>query len=367
MRGRLGLLGPEVDADLIADQSSFLDTDDGRRELVAFVDRALEAWSGQAGTQPPGRPAIDLLVSTMTEPVELHSMLRNEIAGGEREVVRLTNAQYGLLNTLRSQRRAAIVGGAGTGKTMLAAEKARRLAKDGFRTLLVCFNSPLAAMLADEVEDVASATGLLEVKTFHQLCEDLGHEAGVLPERPTPVPQEWWDRTLPRALDEAADALGARYHAIVVDEGQDFDAEWLASLEALLIDGREDVLYVFHDPAQAIFRSDAVAQLELPTFPLETNCRNAQPIHAIVERLSEGGLVGEALRSDGRAPEFIEAADRCRDRRGASDRPASAPGRGESRALGHRGPDRSEARGIGRVVRAGASVRQRGPRQPRGR
>ncbi len=77
---------------------------------------------------------------------------------------------------------------------MLAAEKARRLAKDGFRTLLVCFNSPLAAMLADEVDAVARATGLLEVKTFHQLCEDLGREAGVLPERPAPVPQEWWDR-----------------------------------------------------------------------------------------------------------------------------------------------------------------------------
>ena len=163
-------------------------------------------------------------------------------------------------------------------------------------------------MLADEVEAVANQTGLLEVKTFHQLCEDLGREAGVLPIRPTPVRQEWWDRTLPRALDDAAVELGGRYHAIVVDEGQDFDAEWLASLEALLIDGREDVLYVFHDPAQAIYRDDVVAQLELPTYPLETNCRNAQPIHALVARLSEGGLAGEALRSDGRAPEFIEAA-----------------------------------------------------------
>ena len=30
MRGRLGLLGPDVDTGLIADQSTFVDTDAGR-------------------------------------------------------------------------------------------------------------------------------------------------------------------------------------------------------------------------------------------------------------------------------------------------------------------------------------------------
>ncbi len=309
MRARLGLMGPDVDPDLIADQSDFLDTDDGRRELRAFIDRAFALWGGKGDTRAPGKAAIALLQATMTEPLELRSMLRNEIAGGEREVVRLTEGQFGLLNTLRYHRRAAIVGGAGTGKTLLAAEKARRLAKEGYQTLLVCFNSPLAAMLTEEVEAVARETGRLDVRTFHQLCEDLGREAGVLAARPTPVPQDWWDKTLPRALDDAAERLGARYHAIVVDEGQDFEPDWLASLDALLFAPREDVLYVFHDPAQAIYRDDAVAQLDLPTFPLETNCRNAQPIHAVVARLAEGGLAGAALRTDGRAPEFIEAAD----------------------------------------------------------
>ncbi len=309
MRGRLGLLGPDVDADLIADQSSFIDSDDGRSELRTFVDRAFELWSGQSATEAPGRATIDLLVATMTEPLTLRPMLRNEIAGGEVEALKLTTGQFDLLNTLRGQRRAAIVGGAGTGKTLLAAEKARRLARDGYRTLLICFNSALAGMLAEFVADTARQTGLLDVVTFHQLCEDLGREAGVLGQRSVPPPQDWWDRTLPRALDEAVEKLGPRYHAIVIDEGQDFTADWLASLESLLFDGKQDVLYVFHDPAQAIFRDDAVAQLGLPEFPLETNCRNAAPIHSVVTRFAEGGLVGDPLRHDGRAPEFIEAAD----------------------------------------------------------
>ena len=65
-------------------------TKTGAESSVAFVDGAFEAWSGGAGTRAPGRAAIDLLVATLTEPFELRSMLRNEIAGGEREVVRLT-------------------------------------------------------------------------------------------------------------------------------------------------------------------------------------------------------------------------------------------------------------------------------------
>jgi len=309
MRGRLGLLGPDVEPALIADQSMFLDDDDGRRELRAFVDGAFQLWGGHAGERPPGRAAIDLLVATMTAPIELHSMLRNEIAGGESSVVKLTTGQVRTLDMLRGVRRAAVVGGAGTGKTMLAAEKARRLAREGFSTLLICFNAPLARMLSEETAAVAAETGRIDVTTFHQLCQDLGREAGVLGERPEPVPQRWWDETLPNALVEAGERLGPRYHAIVVDEGQDFAPDWLLALEALSFGGREDVLYVFHDPAQAIFREDVVGQLGLQEYPLDLNCRNAQSIHRVVERFALGGLVSEALRDDGRSPELIPAED----------------------------------------------------------
>ena len=49
---------------------------------------------------------------------------------------------------------------------------------------------------------------------------------------PKPIPQDWWDETLPTALEQAIDALtrASRYHAIVVDEGQDFALGWLETL-----------------------------------------------------------------------------------------------------------------------------------------
>ncbi len=301
----LARLDPDVDPELILDQAALAEGSDDR--LRAWVDRALELWSGGRDTRAPGTAAVRLLEEMLTEPVELRSMLRNEIDAGEREVLQLTTGQYQVLNQLRRVRRAEIVGGAGTGKTMLAAEKARRLAREGFRTLLVCFNQPLARMLADATGDVAATTGLLDVSTFHQLCEDLGREAGTLPPKPNPVTSEWFSQTLPAALDAAIERLGPRYHAVVIDEGQDFDADWLLSLETLLFDAKEDVLYVFHDPAQAIYREDCVGQLGLTPHDLDLNCRNPQPIHALVSRYAAARLDDIALRTEGRPPELIAA------------------------------------------------------------
>lgn len=300
------LLGPDVDPELILDKS-FLSPDGQRNaRLRAWVDRCFELWAGGA-RRSPGAKGVELLSATITSPFELRSLLRSEIADGDREVVRLTDEQLHTLNTLRGVRRAAVVGGAGTGKTMLAIAKASQLANEGFATLLVCFNSALARLLADETRDVAERTGRLDVSTFHQLAEDLGREAGTLPAKPEPVTAEWFEATLPGGLDDAIGALGPRYHAIVVDEGQDFDVGWLASLEGLLHGGRDDVLYVFHDPAQSIFRPDQIGELGLTEYPLDFNCRNAQPIHALVAPLAMGGLAFEARRTDGRPPELIRA------------------------------------------------------------
>ena len=67
-------------------------------------------------------------------------------------------------------------------------------------------------------------------------------------------------------------------------------------LEGLLFGGREDVMYVFHDPAQAIYRDDSVAGLGMTEYPLDLNCRNAQPIHDVVRRFAGEGLASGALR-----------------------------------------------------------------------
>jgi hypothetical protein len=58
-------------------------------------------------------------------------------------------------------------GGAGTGKTLLAVEKVRQLAKMDLTVLLLCYNRPLADTLALGLQDEPRVLAL----SFHQLCD----------------------------------------------------------------------------------------------------------------------------------------------------------------------------------------------------
>lgn len=73
---------------------------------------------------------------------------------------------------LERQRRAAIEGAAGTGKTILAEPKATRLAAAGQRVLLLCFNQALAGWLASR------AAGF-EARSFHGFCRERATAAGL--------------------------------------------------------------------------------------------------------------------------------------------------------------------------------------------
>jgi hypothetical protein len=299
-------LGTDAPPELVLDGTALASADAVR----AWVERAFRYWDGDGRQGRAFTPRELALIDEVFSPppMEIRSALRRRVDEGEPEVVKLTSGQYRVLDTLRFQRRASVTGPAGCGKTMIAAEKARRLAKEGFRTLLVCFNQPLARELAAQLGDVR-APGGLDVSTFHELCRRLGHEHGLLPvPEPDPKPSDWFDVVLPSALEGAIAADGGWYHAVVVDEGQDFERSWLESLDLMLREPGEGVLYIFHDPGQALYREDVVASLGLPEFDIPWNCRNPGPIHAFAARHASG-LEGVAvLREDGPEPEVIVAA-----------------------------------------------------------
>ena len=163
------------------------------------------------------------------------------------EFIRLTRQQYLILEVLNRQRRAAICGCAGSGKTMLAAEKATRLAHQGFRVLLTCFNKDLAADLRRRLNPSPN----LFIAHFYDLGYRLAKRANVLPV--SEDDEKFFSRQLPEALMEAADALEVSYHAIVVDEGQDFRDSWWLPLQMLLRDPDNGILYIFFDDNQRLY------------------------------------------------------------------------------------------------------------------
>lgn len=297
-------LGPDADDELVLDGTK-LETNEGLRRAVerAYGIAAIESSRARS----PGPLGVGLARALLAGPLELHARLGRTIREDEPEVLELTRSQAAVLGQLRHQARVEVVGPAGTGKTILACEKARSLALEGFVTLLVCFNQPLARAMTEQLEAEIELTGRLVVTTFHQLCEDLAREAGTLPAKPARPGAAWFGSALPTALLDAIDRLGPRFNAIVVDEGQDFELGWLESLQLLLHDPGHDVLYVFHDPAQAIYRDDRVGELSLQRLDLTHDCRNPGRIHDLAARFYDGDVRTIAMRAEGRSPEIIVA------------------------------------------------------------
>lgn len=266
----------------------------GRTELHdvrSWVSSVFTYWRNQdPRVSKPGPQVMTLVEQVFARTATARPLLVARLAEEERTRVRLTNQQAVLLSALGGRRRAAICGGAGTGKTLLAVEKAKRLAAEGFRTLLVCYNRPLAEYLAR----VCEGTPGLEVWSFHALCQDrcdrakpLGRD--LLAEAAAANPAgDQFDVHLPLALAYSTDVFPDRYDAVVVDEGQDFREEYWLPIEMLLSSETESPLYLFYDQNQAIYTRAASFPIKDPPFVLTVNCRNTKSIHTVSYRFYKG-------------------------------------------------------------------------------
>ena len=161
-------------------------------------------------------------------------------------------------------------GGAGTGKTILAMEKARRLVEEGKSVLFLCFNIPLADSLREAAE------GFIAMN-FHRLCKEMAAETGLDWDVPKDKDKEqaFWVDEAPELLLKGLELKQEkRYDAIIIDEGQDFKLHWWAAVEELLADKDSSHLYVFHDPNQDIYDGELSSDLGLTRINLTWNCRN---------------------------------------------------------------------------------------------
>jgi superfamily I DNA and RNA helicase len=258
------------------------------------LQRTLQHW-GQWNNERISVANIDAIIRAFAPTLKVSRSLRSEIDEAEETLLELTARQVDALALLRSVRRAVIRGGAGTGKTLLAMEKARRVVVDGGKPLLVCFNSPLATSLTRQ------AAKSHVVSTFHGLCGRLGGA-----KVPRGADDTWFFANAATVLTDAAELLAVdeKFDAIVIDEAQDFTDDWLAALQLLLRDPTDGPVVLFLDNHQHLYGSGPSLPKAWPVIELDLNCRNTLPIAKIV-----AGCYGDAAPStgaEGPAPQFIE-------------------------------------------------------------
>jgi hypothetical protein len=229
----------------------------------------------------------------------------------EERVRQMTQDQTRMLTFLRNQHRAAVVGGAGSGKTWLALEQTRRLAKDGQSVALVCYSRGLARFLQGVTAEWNPRERPSYVGLFHELPVRWGAPQGEQDD------SSWWEEDLPAWLGRLAAErpLADRFDSIVVDEGQDFSASWWPSTLEALKNPDAGGLYVFLDEGQRVFDRLGAAPIELAPFPLDHNIRNTKSIAQVfgslcLEQQKYDGLDGPPVRFIACTSETaIEAAD----------------------------------------------------------
>jgi hypothetical protein len=251
----------------------------------------VQYWKNQDGAlSPPGERVLHLVEEVFARPATARPLIAARLVRDEEVRLRLTDQQARILGLLGGRRRVAICGGAGTGKTLIAVEKARRLAAEGFRTLVVCYNRPLA----DSLARVCAGVPGLEVASFHALCAhrcELAKAAGrdLLAEAAEEQPGgDLYDVQMPLALAYSVDVTGSPYDAVVVDEGQDFREEYWLPIELLLADQDRSPLYVFYDQNQSLYSRATSFPVRDEPYVLTVNCRNTRAIHALSRQFFRG-------------------------------------------------------------------------------
>jgi len=293
---------PELPRALLIDRQDL-------KQVVHKLRQALDLHG--AGSAPLSMPGAQEMTRLLTGPNLAAADIFAFHAEHEERVRQMTQDQTSILGFLRNQHRVAIVGGAGSGKTWLALEQARRLARDGQSVALVCYSRGLARFLQGVTAEWKRGEKPSYVGLFHELPVKWGAPQGREDD------SAWFEEELPALLGDLAfdRPVADRFDSIVVDEGQDFSASWWPPTLLALKDRDAGGLYVFLDEGQRVFDRLGAAPIDLAPFPLDRNIRNTKRIAQVfgslgLEQSKYEGLEGPPVRFvPCRTDDAVDAAD----------------------------------------------------------
>ncbi|HCD9752273.1 NERD domain-containing protein/DEAD/DEAH box helicase [Pseudomonas aeruginosa] len=204
-----------------------------------------------------------------------------------------------------------IHGVAGSGKTMILAYRCKHLAALASKPILVlCYNRSLAGRL-NQLMVERGLGDKVKVRSFHAWCRELLVEHGLELPGATLSVNEKMETMVRQVVDGANDGRipGARYAAVLIDEGHDFQPDWFR-LAVRMVDGDSGSLLVLYDDAQSIYRPKGGRRLDFSfasvgiraqgrTTILRTNYRNTLEVLSVARAFAHDLLAAREDSDDG--------------------------------------------------------------------
>lgn len=293
----------DLGADMPLNIICFLEDFDGDFKQW-ILDRFGDPSEHDSRELPLGNDGIKALENLLAHPFQLHVPLGKILHEDDREINFLTQQQFHILKAIEDNRWVAISGGAGTGKTVLAMEEAKRCADDGMRVLYTCYNRPLAL---DIQRRIGHHKGL-SIATFHEFCFEVANKSGLKIMRDR-SDDKFFNETLPDILHRSLKTLPElRFDAIIVDEGQDFLPHWWTVLIEALDTNGKGLLRVFYDSNQRVYGSMTVIPVQVKRIPIKLtrNLRNTRRIHQEAQKFYRGFVI-EPMGPEGVEIDWIES------------------------------------------------------------
>jgi len=311
----------EIDANLSVKPWELIDRAAIHSAAIPFafadmlVDRMRQAIRAETMHTALLRPLTSAVVEDLVRhcvPIRRRNpSVRDEIEQKRQEIEAVLRVQQApVLALARLNPRLLVTGPAGTGKTLIALEVARRAANEGARVALLCHNQLVGDWLAKQV----SSTPLPNLIAGRAIQILANLAALKVPERPSAA---YWERELPLQLEERMTdpdfSAEAVFDYLVVDEAQDLmsrPALWHAVGLFLKNGIARGSFAVFGDfENQSLGREseavralgDLVAAAAPARWGLAENCRNYRVVGETAARLcgSGGGLYSGYLRAGG--------------------------------------------------------------------
>lgn len=313
-----GVVFPDIEFKSVSQEIiSEIVYDNRTEDITGYMNRVFDYWEERQHGQPSRLSPGDIrdIVQFLRGDFVFIPTLSDRLNSVEKRLVRLTSEQAQLMQALSLNKHLLIEGNAGTGKTLLAVDFAKKKAASGKKVLFLTYNKNLANNVIRQVDTIEN----LKVINIHAL---FGEYVAVDIKKMQENPNVYFSEILPEIFYEYLSELSdeelekIKYDLIIMDEGQDIlKPLYLYSLDTLLRGGFANGDWaVFYDEKQNIYNPDYNDGMEIlhgyncTEFKLFVNCRNTVQIGTYSSKIS-GVDLGEFIRENGEEVQNISYED----------------------------------------------------------